>query len=203
MKYKIYLIENIKTGKYYIGITSKSLKERLQRHFRSSSYGSNVYLHKSMKKYGFDNFIISLLEETDNWNDEIRYIKEHNTLVPNGYNITKGGTGGDTSASNNFIQSMKNRNMNGNNNPMFGKLAKENPNFGSKRSDKQKENIRLGTTKSWDSNRKKAASIRFSGKNNPQAKKIYYNDKVYNTIKEAANENNTTCYSVRKNGTLL
>lgn len=47
-----------------------------------------------MKKYGFDKFIFEVLEECrkDDLNKmELYYIKKYNSMVPNGYNVARGG----------------------------------------------------------------------------------------------------------------
>jgi group I intron endonuclease len=101
----IYKITNKVNGFFYIGKTSKSIEQRFKRHFYNHKKG-NTYLYKSMRKYGFDNFIIETLEETPNLNErEMFWINE---LSPH-YNMTKGGDGGDTSKSPNFLKGIKNR----------------------------------------------------------------------------------------------
>lgn len=101
----IYKITNKVNGKIYIGKTTKTIHERYQRHFYNHKNG-NTYLYKSMRKYGFDNFMIEAIEETLNLDErEIFWISE---LSPD-YNMTKGGDGGDTSTSPNFIESLKHR----------------------------------------------------------------------------------------------
>ena len=58
------------------------------------------------------------------------------------YNLTRGGTGGDTSNSPNYILGMSKRDFSGSNNPNYGKRGKDSPNFGKKRTEAQKQNIR-------------------------------------------------------------
>ena len=101
----IYRITNTVNGKFYVGKTTKTLEERLQRHFYSAKYGSQTYLHRAIRKHGHDKFIVEQLESNVNDLDEAeeRYIAE---LNPH-YNMTTGGEGGDTSDSPNFKRSMK------------------------------------------------------------------------------------------------
>ena len=99
---KIYKITNQVNGKVYIGQTTKSLKERFNKHCWATS--SNDVYHQSMAiklaihKYGKENFKIELIEECDiNKLDErevywISYYDSYN----NGYNCTKGGQNGAT-----------------------------------------------------------------------------------------------------------
>jgi hypothetical protein len=64
----------------------------------------NTYLYKAMRKYGFENFTIEMLEQTIQLDEQERYWISF--LNPE-YNMTAGGEGGDTSSSPNFIESMK------------------------------------------------------------------------------------------------
>lgn len=113
----IYSITNEVNGKNYIGKTTKTATERLQRHFVDSRYLDRP-LHRAIRKYGRDNFTIKILEETDDL--DAREIFWINKIEPS-YNLTKGGEGGDTSKSPKFIESMKRRNFHGSKNPMWGK----------------------------------------------------------------------------------
>jgi len=48
-------------------------------------------------KYGIENFKFNILIfcfDEDRYKYEIEYIQKYNSLIPNGYNISKGGTGG-------------------------------------------------------------------------------------------------------------
>lgn len=98
----IYLIVNIVNNKKYIGYTSFTKERRFQKHKINAKKGSNTYLHKAMRKYGFDNFEIRVLDESGTYEDETKWIT---SLTPE-YNMTAGGEGGDTSKSPNFIKSM-------------------------------------------------------------------------------------------------
>ena len=113
----IYKITNLINGKIYVGKTTKTAKERFKRHFYNHKTG-NTYLYKSMRKHGFDNFNIEIIEKTENLNErESFWISE---LSPE-YNMTSGGDGGDTSQSPNYITAIKQRDISGQKNPMFGK----------------------------------------------------------------------------------
>ena len=74
-----------------------------------------------MRKYGLDNFIFTLLDETNSVEDlnqkEIDWILK---LSPK-YNMTKGGDGGDTSNSSNYKLAIKNRDQTGSKNGMYGR----------------------------------------------------------------------------------
>lgn len=88
----IYLITNKLNNMQYVG-QSVNIEDRLYRH---SITDDNCYLHNAIKKYGWKNFKTQIIEccEPDRkiLNErEIYYIEYFNTLMPNGYNMTKGG----------------------------------------------------------------------------------------------------------------
>lgn len=111
----IYKITCSVTNKSYIGQTTTKISERFTGHkkiankekrrqieaangnekAKSTKYVSaNMLIIKAMIEHGTDKFSIESIEEVKNeeLNDkEIFYIKEHNTLHPNGYNLSKGG----------------------------------------------------------------------------------------------------------------
>lgn len=121
----IYKIINLINGKFYVGKTTKTIEKRFQRHFYNHKTG-NTYLYKSMRKYGFDNFRIEIIEETAHLNEREKYWID--ILSPD-YNMTKGGDGGDTSNSPNYINAMKIRDISGTNNPMYGKKRTDSANY--------------------------------------------------------------------------
>lgn len=102
MKGKIYKITNKVNGKIYVGQTTKSLKERFQKHCwgttHKDKYHLNMAIKKAIKKYGKENFTIELIEEveTSKLNERevywISFYDSYNT----GYNCTKGGQDGPT-----------------------------------------------------------------------------------------------------------
>ena len=91
----IYGWHNIITNKWYIGMT-KNLKNRMMDYHKLNfKYQSNFY--KSIKKHGLQNFVCYILEVCDQsiLSDREKYwIKEKNSMTPNGYNLTSGGEGG-------------------------------------------------------------------------------------------------------------
>jgi len=82
-------------GKKYIGITSKTAKERFVKH--CSKHSCCVYLKRAIEKYGKENVVITVLAVADDWEllclAEQEAIEKFNTAAPNGYNITLGGNG--------------------------------------------------------------------------------------------------------------
>lgn len=94
----IYIIRNYINEKVYIGQTTKNIEDRWKQHLYNAinSKTRNQALYLAMRKYGVENFYI---EELENVCDdlslddkEIYYIKEFNSLAPNGYNETLGGS---------------------------------------------------------------------------------------------------------------
>ena len=92
MVYKTYLITNIKNKKKYVGITKFSIEERFLQHTKRG-----FILTEAIKKYGKEQFYVELITECESVENayelEQYYIKEYNTKVPNGYNLTDGGDG--------------------------------------------------------------------------------------------------------------
>lgn len=90
----IYKTENNINGKIYIG---KAVKDR------DSYLGSGLLLKAAIKKYGKENFTKVIIDSAENNEElnkkEIYWIKKLNSQNKDiGYNITDGGTGGNTMA---------------------------------------------------------------------------------------------------------
>lgn len=90
----IYLITNKVNGKQYVGQTTQSLFRRW--HLHCSKSGRCLAMKSAIRKYGKENFSIksiyvaSCLEELNQMERE--FINKYNTLFPNGYNLTIGGS---------------------------------------------------------------------------------------------------------------
>lgn len=93
----IYRIVNLIGGKSYIG-KAKNLSKRLKKHQRESRKKESP-LYSAIRKHGWDNFKVEIVEFANRYEDldslEIAAIEKFKTLYPEGYNLTKGGTGGD------------------------------------------------------------------------------------------------------------
>lgn len=103
MKYIVYKIVCVVNNKLYIGQTTKTLKERLNKHLASSreERTKNVKFYRAIRKYGEDKFKIFLIEEVgsqEELDERELYWINHYDSVENGYNTkaTKGKCGGDT-----------------------------------------------------------------------------------------------------------
>ena len=105
---EIYKITNLTTQKIYVGqAVSHILNHKRYRpyghegRFRchiseafSAKKNQCHFLNNAIRKYGVADFVVELVErcETEDSNDrEIHYIKELNSLYPNGYNLKNGG----------------------------------------------------------------------------------------------------------------
>lgn len=137
----IYCYTNKVNGKRYIGQTIQKLIKRHQSHMRAvnnrtTNYDINLPIHRAIRKYGIENFSLSILymnclndEKLDKL--EMFFIKRHKTLATiNGYNVSEGGRNGNKFAgktkeemkelSNNISKAVS-----GKNNYMYGKKYSE------------------------------------------------------------------------------
>ena len=87
----IYLITNAKNGKKYVGKTINSVEERFRGHVGCAKSNHQSILYSAMRKYGPENFNVSVLEvvESDLDSREIFHIADQKAE----YNMTKGGGG--------------------------------------------------------------------------------------------------------------
>lgn len=98
----IYCITNKINNKMYIGQTARMLQERWKDHLESSrDLNNHRPLYLAMRKYGIENFSLTILEEcsNDQLNEREQYwIKEKQTWITEhpdkGYNLTSGGSPG-------------------------------------------------------------------------------------------------------------
>ena len=97
MRSGIYMITCIITDKSYIGKTIGNIRQRVMYHLNGNTPGCAA-LHSAIKKYKKENFTWQVLHE-DVIPEllsmfEMEAIKTHNTVSPNGYNLTAGGETG-------------------------------------------------------------------------------------------------------------
>jgi len=98
---QIYQILNKITGKSYVG-KSKDYQNRFLNHKKAARDKCNRRLYDSMNHHGIENFELILLEELGNVtrqeasDKETFWVAKLNTIMPNGYNMTPGGDGGNT-----------------------------------------------------------------------------------------------------------
>lgn len=87
----IYKIQNLINNKIYIG-QSINIEERWMAHKRLLD---DCAIHLAIQKYGIKNFSFDIIELCDKQllnEKQIYYIKKYNSLSPNGYNMTIGGS---------------------------------------------------------------------------------------------------------------
>lgn len=139
----IYKTTNLVNGKFYIGKDTRNLKCYL---------GSGELLKKAIEKYGKNNFIKEIIETCNNLEElnerEKYWIKKLNS-IENGYNLTEGGTGGDTFTKNPNKEDIRNKlkkrivsdevKKNRINNLKPFSSGELHPNFGKKQTEETKE----------------------------------------------------------------
>ena len=108
---EIYIAQNIVNGKAYVGKAEKYITNnkqkwghlaRWKRHEQealniNNAKGRFSHINNAIREFGFDKFKITKVCDCDlsEINElEQKYIKEYNTLDPNGYNMTEGGSTG-------------------------------------------------------------------------------------------------------------
>ena len=179
----IYKATSKTSGKSYIGKTTNTLKQRIGEHNRKSIKSKHTnHFHNAIKKYGKDDFIWEILDTCDSEVElnllEIKYIKLHNTYG-NGYNLSLGGEGqtgykytGEHSKK--MSESMKKAYEEGRKKSVFDTMTEESI-----------KKIREGASK-W------AKEITIGEKNGMggKGKKIKIDGKIFNNMREAAEEFN-------------
>lgn len=97
----VYLVTHKETGKQYVGLTTQNFKSRWKGHIENAakdSIKSEHSLHAAIRKFGQTAFTIEVIDHGPMNHDlgikERSWIKKLNTLAPNGFNISPGGTSG-------------------------------------------------------------------------------------------------------------
>lgn len=100
----IYKISFKDSLKGYVGQTIKEPNDRLNEHIKSANRGSELAIHRAIRKHGVENIVFEIIELLPLYSDlekqefildnkEIYYIDFFGTFGKNGYNLTKGGEG--------------------------------------------------------------------------------------------------------------
>jgi len=96
----VYRITNTVNGKVYIGIHGKTsdVQNRWMVHLKKAKCGSQLYIHRAIRKYGPGSFTVEVLHHAKT-EEELRametfFIAQHQSHIrENGYNQTSGGDG--------------------------------------------------------------------------------------------------------------
>jgi len=200
----IYKTTNLVNGKFYIGKDAKNKRTYL---------GSGKILKQSIQKYGKENFVKEILEYCTDLEHlsqrEIYWIDKLNA-IEKGYNLTEGGTGGDTWTNNDnphpdwgwkpgnipwnvgipmdatmkkIISENRKGKMIGGNHTSY-KAGKEHIMYGAKQS--------TSTVQKRVETRKKNGSYKGVGEFSPKQVINIEDGKIFNSIKEAADYYNVT-----------
>jgi len=98
----IYKATNKVNGRLYIGQTSCTLDERIQKHISQAKAGGGFIFAKALRKYGSESFEWEILSEHPDQEAldaaEIEAIEWFNAIGPKGYNIREGGSRGPHTA---------------------------------------------------------------------------------------------------------
>lgn len=97
----IYLISHLDSDKKYVGLTIQTLEKRWLQHKEDALYyfiKSEESLHSAIREFGQELFNIQIIDrgttKIDLEEKEKEWIKKLESLIPNGYNISKGGGSG-------------------------------------------------------------------------------------------------------------
>lgn len=91
----IYKIANTKNNKCYYGQTRQPPNRRWSQHKQSAKNGGKMILYQAIRKHGIEHFTFEIMCECESLEElnkkEIEYIKNNNSISPNGYNAAHGG----------------------------------------------------------------------------------------------------------------
>jgi group I intron endonuclease len=96
--FQAYTITHHPSGKVYVGITSRTLKQRWNEHIYESRRGRvAMTISRAIAQHGAENFCIEPICSARSWKDlcqiEKRLIEQFGSLAPHGYNLREGGEG--------------------------------------------------------------------------------------------------------------
>jgi group I intron endonuclease len=186
MEGHVYKITNNVNGKFYVGKTVKTVQNRFCNHcYDAIKRNSTTYLHRAIRKYGKENFIVEKIELCNNENLNEREIFWISTLKPH-YNQTIGGEGiCGYKHSKEYCKKMSER--------MIGKYTgEENPFYGQHHSEETKQRLSEFRTG-------KTFSEGFTGKSHKEESK----SKTSQTLKNNPNIKRTKVFQYDIEGNFL
>lgn len=96
----VYKVTNKISNEAYIGQTTRPIEDRWAEHCKPVN-ARRSYVSNAIQKHGKENFTIEVLCKASSQEEldllEKKYIEEHSTAFPNGYNLKEGGLGGSLS----------------------------------------------------------------------------------------------------------
>ncbi len=149
----IYCYTNKINGKKYIGQTINPEQRKRNHKHEALNYKTDYYFHRAIRKHGLENFEYKVLEENiENLSDrEEYYIKEYNTLWPNGYNEISFHLGMPDYIRNKISNTKKQQWINLTEEEKEKRLEKlKKANLGKKQSDYQKKRAAEGRQKTYE-----------------------------------------------------
>lgn len=101
----VYVVTHRNSGKQYVGITVQSLERRWEYHLEQARAGhikNGQSLHAALRDFGADEFTIKPIDTGSSKGSleskERKWIEKLCTLVPEGFNISTGGTSGGSNS---------------------------------------------------------------------------------------------------------
>lgn len=206
----IYRIRNTENGHRYIGKTVWTVAQRFGRHKTVARRNGQTHLYRAMRKYGFEKFVIEMIEQCDDMDELNRREMWHIENEKPEYNMTDGGDGGSTHLSDNWKAGMKKRRSYvGENNPMYGKVSAMAGKKHTPESVAEQSEIRRLF---WEQNKeiRERVSAALKGENNPMygktpknAKRFEYNGTIYPSLAAASRATGMSEHKLKKVGQIL
>ena len=174
----IYMYKNKINGKGYVG-KAEDFLDRKQKHIYSSynkkDNGYNYPFHRAIRKYRIDNFEVKILKENLT-EDEMNYWEDYYIelfdLYANhgkGYNVAKGGTGG------NLIK--------GKTEEEIEEIRQKRSNTWNNKTEEEMDELRQKQSELKKGKNHPMYGVHRYGKNAPNTKRVYQYDKQGNLIK--------------------
>tara|TARA_B110000263_G_C15309442_1_gene512233 strand:+ start:3577 stop:4266 length:690 start_codon:yes stop_codon:yes gene_type:complete len=93
----VYKLTFKSTKKSYIGYTGKGILERIHKHLINAQRGMDTHFYKALRLYGVEDLIIETIYSSSSKEDALKEEEraiDHYDTFKNGYNQTRGGSGG-------------------------------------------------------------------------------------------------------------
>jgi len=152
----IYLIRNKVNRKVYVGLTTKTVAIRWERHCTWGRKGHTGHIYNAIRKYGPQSFLVKTLATTDDITKlkmlEKRYIAKYRSQDPKrGYNLTLGGDGCCGYRHTAQFKRMISKRFRGQPRPLSVGLAVSKARKGTSLSAEHRKKIGIASQRCWDS----------------------------------------------------